>query len=71
MSIQDRYDELDNLISTIDLLLYDIESKDIKEDLEYIKYNYLNEKEELEDRLVELQEEEERQANYEYERSVL
>lgn len=71
MDIQNRYDELDNLISTIDLLLYDIESKDIKEDLEYIKYNYLSEKEELEDRLVELQEEEERQANYEYERSVL
>lgn len=71
MDIQNRYDELDNLISTIDNLLYKTESKDIKEDLEYIKYNYLNEKEELEDRLVELQEEEERQANYEYERSVL
>ena len=71
MDIQNRYDELDNLISTIDNLLYKTESKDIKEDLEYIKYNYLNEKEELEDRLAELQEEEERQANYEYERSVL
>lgn len=71
MSIQDRYDELDNLISTIDLLLHDIESKDIKEDLEYIKYNYLSEKEELEDELAEMQEQEEKELENEYIRGAL
>lgn len=71
MSIQDRYDELDNLISTIDVLLYETHSKDIISDLEYIKYQYLDEKEELEDKLAELYEQEEKAQKLEYERSVL
>ena len=71
MDEQDRYDELDNLISTIDLLLYDIESKDIKEELEYIKYKYYDEREELSYKIAELEHEEERWMNYQFEKESL
>ena len=37
---QNRYDDLDNLISTINVLLDELSSKDLKEDLEDIKYKY-------------------------------
>jgi len=47
MDIQDRYDDIDNLITTIDCLLREINSKDIREDLDVLKYEYMDEKEEL------------------------
>ena len=47
MNIQDRYDDIDNLITTIDCLLREINSKDIREDLDVLKYEYMDEKEEL------------------------
>lgn len=71
MDIQNRYDELDNLLSTIDVLIDEIESKDIIDDLEYIKYNYMGEKEDLEKELARMQEQEEKELENEYIRSVL
>lgn len=71
MDIQNRYDELDNLLSTIDVLIDEIESKDIIDDLEYIKYNYMGEKEDLEKELAKMQEQEEKELENEYIRSVL
>lgn len=70
-TLQNRYDEIDNLISTIDSLLYDIESKDIKEELEYIKYKYYDEREELSYKIAELEHEEERWMNYQFEKESL
>ena len=67
--IRERYDELDNLISTLNILIADTESKDIKEDLENFKFSYIDEKEELEEKLIKLEEKEEREANIEYEKS--
>ena len=60
MDIQDRYDDIDNLITTIDCLLREINSKDIREDLDNIKYEYMDEKEELLFKLNKMWEEEER-----------
>lgn len=71
MDIQDRYDDIDNLITTIDCLLREINSKDIREDLDVLKYEYMDEREEL---LIELNKkwhDEEKQANIEFERSRL
>ena len=71
MDIEERYYELDNLISSLNIVIDETESKDIIEDLQYMKYKYEDEKDKLENILAERQEKEERQANYEYERSVL
>lgn len=71
MDIEDRYYELDNLISSLNIIIDETKSKDIVEDLQYMKYKYEDEKDNLENILAERQEKEERQVNYEYERSVL
>ena len=68
---QNRYDDLDNLISTINVLLDELSSKDLKEDLEDIKYKYLTEKDELEEELIELEAKEAEEQESEYKRSVI
>lgn len=68
---RNRYDDLDNLISTINVLLDELSSKDLKEDLEDIKYKYLTEKDELEEELIELEAKEEEEQENEYKRSVI
>lgn len=50
----DRYYELDNLINTIELLIEDCTSKDIKDNLLNFKEKYLDERNELENRIAEL-----------------
>lgn len=67
----DRYDELENLISTIEVLEDEIKSEDILEDLRYLKYTYEDEKEELEKQLQEEQEKEEKEMNYQFGRSAI
>lgn len=54
----DRYCELDNLINTIELLIEDCISKDIKDDLLKFKEKYLDERNELENRIAEFEKEE-------------
>lgn len=66
--IRDRYDELDNLINTIDYLIKESQSKDVKGDLEFLKFNYLDEKEMLEEKISELEEQEERELSREFDR---
>ena len=63
MDKRDRYDELDNLISTLDRLISEITSKDIIDDLEYIKYNYIGEKDELEQEILDEEDAEERERD--------
>lgn len=72
MDLQDKYDELDDIISTIESLERRITYyKDFKEVLVELKYEVENELEEIEPELQEMYDREEREMNYQYERSVL
>lgn len=72
MNLQDKYDELDEIISELELLEKRIvHYKDFKEQLEFIRYEAENELEEIEPELQEMYDREEMEMNYQYERSVL
>ena len=58
MNLQEVYDDLDNIISTLDVLINEISQKDYIEELELIKYRAMSEKEDVE---VELQKEYDRE----------
>jgi hypothetical protein len=66
MNIQDRYDEVDNIVMTIDLLLTDIKDKNYYDALMEIKLEAEAEKEELEEQLKEEQLKEEREQLKQY-----
>ena len=69
--LRDRYDELDNIISSIRILTKEITDKNYIEQLELIQYEAQNELDEIEPQIQKLEEEEEREINREYERSVI
>ena len=71
MDYQDRYDELDNIVRTLDILVDDINDKYYIDLINDIKFEAENELEEVAEKLQEEQRREERQMNYEYERSVV
>lgn len=71
MDTQDRYDELDNIVRTLDILADDINDKYYIDLINDIKYEAENELEEVAEKLEEEQKREERQLEYEYERSVI
>ena len=71
MNLQERYDELDTIIRELDYLINEISDKNYKEQLELIKYEAEDELEEIEPQLIEEQNKEEREINYQYERSVI
>ena len=71
MELQDRYDELDNLISSLNLLMEDLTDKNYIEQLELIKFEAQNEFEEVSKQLSAEQEKEYVEMNYQYERSVI
>ena len=71
MELQDRYDELDNLISSLNSLMEDLTDKNYIEQLELIKYEAQNEFEEVSEQLSAEQEREYAEMNYQYERSVI
>lgn len=75
MDYQAIYDDLDNLIRNIYNAIDEIEDKDYMkdyiDDLNYIKYDLENNKEEISEKLEEEQRREEMQMNYEYERSAV
>ncbi len=71
MDLQERYDDLENLISTLEVLELEIKQEDILEDIRILRYSYEDEKEELEAKIAEEQEKEEREMDYQYERSVI
>lgn len=71
MDYQDRYDELDNIVRTLDILVDDINDKYYIDLINDIKYEAENELEEVSEKLEEEQKREERQMNYEYERSAV
>ena len=71
MDLQERYEDLENLISTLEVLELEIKQEDILEDIRILRYSYEDEKEELEAKIAEEQEKEEREMDYQYERSVI
>ena len=70
MNLQDRYDDLDNLIRNIDNAINEIDDIEYMQDyidsLNYIKYDLENNKEEVAERLDEEQRREERQLENDY-----
>lgn len=66
MNLQDKYDELDNIISSIDILVDEISDKDYIDRLNEIKFDAQSEKEEVEEKLKKEMEEEEKQQEKEY-----
>ena len=70
MDYQDRYDELDNIVRTLDILADDINDKYYIDLINDIKIEAENELEEVAEKLEGEQKREEMQMNYEYERSV-
>ena len=71
MDYQDRYDELDNIVRTLDILVDDINDKYYIDLINDIKFEAENELEEVSEKLEAEREREEMQQEYEYERSVV
>ena len=69
--LRNKYDELDNIISSIRILTKEITDKNYIEQLELIQYEAQNELDEIEPQIQKLEKEEEREINIEYERSVI
>jgi hypothetical protein len=68
--VRDRYDELEMIVETLTDLSDDIKIyKDIMEQLDEIKFNAMNEMENVGKELEKLEEAENRELEYEYERS--
>lgn len=71
MDYQDRYDELDNIVRTLDILVDDINDKYYIDLINDIKFEAENELQEVSEKLEEEQRREERQQEYEFERSAI
>ena len=69
--LRNKYDELDNIISSIRILTKEITDKNYIEQLELIQYEAQNELDDIEPQIQKLEEEEEREINREYERSKI
>lgn len=71
MSNQEKYDELDNIVSSINILIDEISDKNYIEQLELIKFEAQNELDEISGILEEEQDREERQQEKEYWEAVI
>lgn len=71
MDLQDKYDELDNLISTLRILIDDLTDRNYIDQLELIKFEAQNEFDEISERLDDLREQEEKELEREYWRAVI
>lgn len=71
MDNQERYDELDNIVRSIDVIVDEITDKYYIDMLNEIKFEAQNELEEIQEKLQEEYEEEERERNQQFERSRL
>ena len=66
--LRDRYDELDNIISSIQILTKEIKDKDYIERLEIIEFEAQDELDEITPRIEQLEEEEEKELENEFNR---
>lgn len=71
MDTQDRYDELDNIVRTLDMLVEDLNDKYYIDWINDIKFEAENELEEVSEKLEEERKREEMQQEYLYESSVI
>ena len=69
MDFQRKYDELDEIVSSINLLIDEIDDQDYIDDLNEIKYRAQDELEEVQEKILEENEREEREMNRQFERS--
>jgi hypothetical protein len=67
---QEKYDELENIVSTLDVLIDEITDEYFKGSLRNLKYEAEEQMEEIEEDLRKEQYSEEYEMNYQYERSV-
>ena len=66
MDLQERYDELDNIVSTLNSLIDEINDESYIEDLQYIKYQAENERDKVEADLQKEQDKEDKEMNRQY-----
>lgn len=64
--MEDRYYQLDNLILSLETLESETTEKDILEDIQALKFQYIDERDELEKRVSEMEEKEQRDLENEY-----
>lgn len=64
--MEERYYQLDNLILSLDTLESETTEKDILEDIQALKFQYIDERDELEKRVSEMEEKEQRDLENEY-----
>lgn len=69
--MQERYDELDNIESTLRVLVDEVTDEYFKGTILDLMYEAQQEKEVIEPKLLEEQYKEERQQEYDYERSAI
>lgn len=71
MDLQDKYDELDNLISALNVLIDDLTDRNYIDQLQLIKFEAQNELDEVSEQLDELREQEEKEQEREYWEAVI
>lgn len=71
MDLQERYDDLENLESSLQVMLDETLDKDYKEELEDMLTRVQIDKEAIEPKVQEIQEREYKEQERQYERSVL
>lgn len=64
--MEERYYQLDNLILSLETLESETTEKDILEDIQALKFQYTDERDELEKRVSEMEAEEQRKLENEY-----
>lgn len=64
--MEERYYQLDNLILSLETLESETTEKDILEDIQALKFQYTDERDELEKRVSEMEAEEQRELENEY-----
>lgn len=64
--MEERYYQLDNLILSLDTLESETTEKDILEDIQALKFQYIDERDELERRVSEMEAKEQRDLENEY-----
>lgn len=64
--MEERYYQLDNLILSLDTLESETTEKDILEDIQALKFQYIDERDELEKRVSEMEAKEQRNLEREY-----
>lgn len=67
---QEKYDELENIVSTLDVLIDEVSDEYFKGSLRDLKFEAEEQMEALEEDLRKEQDDEDYEINYQYERSV-